>query len=233
MALHPANKTTRELFSIADIERSLREFQAAFAAINDTLAIRREELTEQMVEQIIQAYRYLNTLLDKNMDLFTPAGLHGLLELNHIVLCGVDPGTREQYYAHLQETRRSFLAKIRPIKDWVLRRRTAGDPYHLATGFYSRALSRPQLFLEGNHRTGNIILNYLLISRGAPPYIVSRSDALSYLDISGEIKYTENGNYLDTALRMPGHRKRFQLFLREHVRSCYLVASEHPGRSDD
>ena len=210
------------MFELQAIESSLRAFLSEFPRINDRLAIRREELTPPMVCNIVEAYRFLNTLLDKDMDLFTPAGLHALLELNHIVLCGIETDTRIQYYEHLQETRRTFIRQIRDIKDWVLRKRNESNPWRLATGFYSRALSRPQLFLEGNHRTGNIILNYLLISKGAPPYIVSVDTAHTYLDISGDIKFTENGNHLDTALRMPGHRKRFQTFLRDAVDSRFL-----------
>ena len=213
-------------FNLVTIEESLRRFQKEFPAINDRLAIRRETLTETMVDQIVEAYRFLNTLLVKEMDLFTPAGLHALLELNHIVLCGTDAQTRSQYYFHLNETRNSFLRQIKPIKDWVLRKRKENDPYALATGFYSRQLSRPQLFLEGNHRTGNIILNYLLVSKRSAPYIVSVDDAHIYLDISGDIKYTENGNHLDTALRMPGHRKRFRSFLKHHVRDRFLCSQE-------
>lgn len=213
-------------FNVGEIERSLTAFQKEFQRINDRLAIRREELTAEMVGQIVEAYRFLNSLLAKEMDLFTPAGLHALLELNHIVLCGTDKETRSQYYSHLQETRKSFLKQIKPIKDWVLRKRKVTDPYELATGFYSRQLSRPQLFLEGNHRTGNIILNYLLISKKSAPYIVSVDDAHVYLDISGDIKYTENGNYLDTALRMPGHKKRFKVFLRETVNERFLEKRE-------
>lgn len=209
-------------FDVPAIGESLRAFREVFPAVNDRLAIRREELTPTMVANITEAYRYLNSLLVKKMDLFTPAGLHGLLELNHIVLCGTDEETRVQYYAHLEETRRSFLSRIRPIKDWVLRKRSGNDPYHLATGFYSRMLSRPQLFLEGNHRTGNIILNYLLVSKDTPPFIVSPTNAHIYLDISGDIKFTDNGNYLDTALRMPGHRNRFRALLRDEVDEVFL-----------
>lgn len=212
----------RRVFELHCIEASLQAFLAEFPRINDHLAIRREELTSEMVYNIVEAYRFLNTLLEREMDLFTPAGLHALLELNHIVLCGVDSDTRVQYYEHLQETRRLFTRQIREIKDWVLRKRKESNPWRLATGFYSRALSRPQLFLEGNHRTGNIILNYLLISKGSAPYIVSVETARTYLDISGDIKFTENGNHLDTALRMPGHRKRFQAFLRDTVDPRFL-----------
>lgn len=217
---------TRNLFEICAISDALYAFQREFPRINDGLAIRREELTGEMVDNIIHAYRYLNDLLGRNMDLFTPAGLHSLLELNHLVLCGNDPETRKHYFAHLQETRRSFLRQIGEIKSWVLKKRHESNPWHLATGFYTRQLSRPQLFLEGNHRTGNIILNYLLVSKGSPPYIVTVDTAQTYLDISGDIKFTDNGNYLDTALRMPGHRKRFRQFLRDEVRQEFLVETQ-------
>ena len=212
----------RRVFNLKAIEQSLKGFQNVFPQINDQLAIRREELTDSMVSQIVDAYEFLNSLLRRDMDLFTPAGLHALLEMNHIVLCGTNKQIRAQYYFHLEETRRSFLRQIRPIKDWVLKKRKENDPYYLATGFYSRMLSRPQLFLEGNHRTGNVILNYLLISKRSAPYIVSESNAHGYFDISGDIKFTENGNYLDTALRMPGHRNRFRAFLKSQVRDRYL-----------
>ncbi len=216
----------RKVFNLKAIEESLKGFQNVFPQINDQLAIRREELTDSMIEQIVEAYHFLNNLLNKQIDIFTPAGLHALLEMNHIVLCGTEKDTRSQYYFHLEETRKSFLRQIRPIKDWVLRKRSVSDPYYLATGFYSQMLSRPQLFLEGNHRTGNVILNYLLISKGSAPYIVTEHNARGYFDISGDIKFTENGNYLDTALRMPGHRSRFRAFLRTQVRGEFVYNSE-------
>ena len=210
-------------FNIPVIEKSIKGFQKEFSHINDRLAIRRETLTDLMVEQIMEAYSFLNTLLIKEMDLFTPAGLHALLEMNHIVLCGADRKTRDQYYEHLMDTRKSFLSKIKPIKKWVLKKKESSDPYHLATGFYSRMLSRPQLFLEGNHRTGNILLNYLLLSKNAPPYIISKDHAHLYLDLSGDIKFTDKDNGLDSAMRMPGHRKRFRKFLTEYADRTFIT----------
>ncbi len=214
-------------FHLSAIEKSLKHFKKEFPKINESLAMRREEFTDLMTDQILEAYEFLNSLLLKEMDIFTPAGLYALLEMNHIVLCGSDQKTRMQYYQHLSETRKSFLLRIKPIKQWVIRKHHSYDPFKLAAGFYSQMLSRPQLFLEGNHRTGNILLNYLLVSKGAPPYIVSADDAHIYLDLSGDIKFTEKGNF-DTALRMPGHRKRFQMFLREHVSQCFMMSE---GRS--
>ncbi len=209
-------------FNIPAIDKALKGFLRAFPDINQRLSLRREDLTPVMVDNILEAYGFLNELMSQGMDLFTPAGLHALLEMNHLVLCGSDRNTRNQYYHHLAETRKSFLRKIKPIKEWVLEKKNEPDPYKIATGFYSRSLSQPQLFIEGNHRTGNILLNYLLISKGAAPYIPSAEDAHVYLDISGDIKFTNKENALENTLKMPGHRKRFQDFLRSATREEYL-----------
>lgn len=217
-----------QLFYLDAIERSLHRFRREFPAINNDLSMRREEFTGVMVDRIIEAYDFLNSLLIKDMNLFTPVGLYALLEMNHIVLCGRDRETRLQYFQHVNETRKSFQLRITPIKTWVIRNQDTENPYMLAAGFYSRMLARPQLFLEGNHRTGNILLNYLLISRNAFPYIIAPEHARRYLDVSGDIKFTDKEHTLDTALRMPGHRRRFQSFLQTHSSGEFVTSR---GRS--
>ncbi|MFW5800770.1 MAG: hypothetical protein ACOCVC_01945 [Spirochaeta sp.] len=214
------------VFNIQTIKADLQDFQRDFEQINNRIAMRREDVTDTMIAQIVDAYRFLNDLLSRGMDLFTPAGLNSLLEMNHIVLCGTDSTTRRQYYHHLNETRKSFLKRIKPIKEWVLRKRDNGNPHKLAAGFYSRMLSQPQLFLEGNHRTGNILLNYLLVSKGAEPFVISPATAQAYLDISGDIKFSNKENSLDANVKLPGHRKRFRQFLEENCSSRYVIDGE-------
>lgn len=209
-------------FNTDEIGTALTEFQVRFPQINETLEMRREDFSPIMRNRILEAYTYLNTLLDRGSDLFTPAGLSGLLEMNHIVLCGNEPENRQDYYQHLAETRKSFQRRIKPIASWVLANRNGEKPYRLATGFYTRMLSRPQLFLEGNHRTGNIILNYLLVSKGAAPYIIEPETAKTYLDLSGNIKFTNNSSSIETAFMMPAHAKRFRAFLKEMGNERFL-----------
>ena len=210
-------------FNVSAIHDALKEFQKAFPDINEQILMKREDVTDQMVDHIVKAYEFMNELLDRRIDIFTPAGLNSLLEINHIVLCGTDPDTRSQYYKHVMETRTRFLKRIRPIKAWVLKSFDDMDPWKLATGFYTRNLSQPQLFLEGNHRSGNILLNYLLISKRMPPYVVSVETSREYLDLSGDIKFTDKENSWDTTLKMPGHRKKFQNFLRKASSRDYLI----------
>jgi len=213
-------------FNIDEIGNALFDFQQQFPRINETLEMRREEFSAVMRSRILEAYSYLNSLLDTGSDLFTPAGLSGLLELNHIILCGNGPENRQDYYQHLAETRKSFQKRIKPIAAWVLANRNADKPYRLATGFYTQMLSRPQLFLEGNHRTGNIILNYLLVSKGKDPYIIEAKTAKTYLDLSGNIKFTNNSSSIETAFMMPAHAKRFRAFLKERGNGRFLTREE-------
>lgn len=209
-------------FNIQAIRTSLTKFQANFPVINEKIDMKREDVSDEMIGQIVEAYEFLNDLLEKDMDLFTPAGLHSLLEMNHIVLCGTDPDLRMSYYHHITETRSRFLERIKPIRKWVLQNINKTNPWKLATGFYTKILSQPQLFIEGNHRTGNILLNYLLVSKGAPPYIVSPETAVEYLNISGDIKFTDKDNTFESALNLPGYRKRFIALLREKTDERYL-----------
>ncbi len=209
-------------FDLKKIDASLELFRKHFDSINQQLTTKRETFTPEMKMNIIEAYDFLNHLLGNDIDLFLPSGLHHLLELNHIVLCGTHPQKRQEYYHHLNETRKKFLHRIDKIKDWVLKHRKDEGAFKLAAGFYAKSLSKPQLFLEGNHRTGNIILNYLLLSKHQPPFIMSRETALEYLDLSGDIKYTDSENGFETAFKMPGHRKRFAAFLERCVDAGFL-----------
>ena len=120
----------------------------------------------------------------------------------------------------------NFSSALNPFDfGWKATEKTA-DPRVLATGFYSRNLSQPQLFLEGNHRTGNILFNYLMVSHGAPPFIITPETAVDYLDISGEMKFTDKEKALEYGLKMPGHRKRFVAFLSQHAKTQFLQESE-------
>lgn len=213
----------KKQFNLKSIGQAISSFQKHFTAISEKLHMRREELDQEMSDRILSAYDFLNSLLAKDVDLFTPAGMHNLLELNHIVLCGTDAVTRTQYYNHLQETRSGFLKKVRPIKEWVIKKREKNDPWKVATGYYAKSLSQPQLFIEGNHRTGNIILNYLLISKDKPPFVISEHSAVEYLNLSTMIKFSNKNSALDSTLKFPGLRKKFHDFLKEKGNLDFLM----------
>ena len=70
------------------------------------------------------------------------------------------------------------------------------DVWRRAAGIYNRILSEPQLFIEGNHRTGALIMSYLLTREGQPPFVLTRKNAKGFFDPSSVVKKTKKKNFV-------------------------------------
>lgn len=86
-----------------------------------------------------------------------------------------------------------------------------------APGLYTRTLGRPQLFIEGNHRTGALLMSYVLVREGQPPFVLSVDNAAAYFDLSAAIR--------DLAKTGPAMFVR-QLVLRRRL-AALLVGQAH------
>ena len=208
------------IFNLKTIEEAFKAFQTAFPAVNDQLEMRRETFTDTIISNLMESYSFLNHLWKKEIDLFSVSGLHHMLELNHIVLCGHDPKVRAEFYRHLQQTRDQFYERIRPIHRWYQNRGKTMETYEIAAEYYGRALSFPQLFIEGNHLAENVKVNYFLLHHGLPPYIISADTAVEYLDVSARIKFsTKKGG----ERKRVKHSKKFRLFLEDQGHRRFLT----------
>jgi hypothetical protein len=213
------------IFRLNKIEERLKSFQKDFPEINKKLTVGRDPVDDVLIENILTGYDFLNHLLERRIDIFSPAGLHSMLELNHIVLCGTSVDMRAEYYRHIIATRNKYNDNIDRIKDWVDAQSQNVDSYKLASGYYCRSLSMPQLFIEGNHRTGNLILNYLLVCRGVSPLVLSKDNAFQYLELSGKIKFSSKNKLLSNYNLLRNLNKQFREFLIQHVApECHSTA---------
>ncbi|HBD95982.1 MAG: hypothetical protein A2015_12970 [Spirochaetes bacterium GWF1_31_7] len=211
------------LFNIPEIRKSLKELLKDFKKINKTLSIKREELTISHVENVLCAYQYLNELLVSEIELFSKMGLFSLLELNHLVLCGKDSEKRAEYHKHIMKTQEKFTQRIPDLIAWYNKAEKTLDPYDLSTGFYWRQLSQPQLFIEGNHRTGNILINYMLLRMNKPPFIVNANNAWGYFEYSGRIKFSSKEKIIHSLFNLPKHGRDLQEFIVENSSRKYIV----------
>ena len=177
--------------NVDQVEKSLRAVQRDFHQINDSLDMRRENLADEIVENMVAGYDYVNFLLDKDIRLLRRSGYVHYLELNHIVLCGQGRRNRENYIGHIQTTTDRFYEhkefSIRHMRLWDLanEKETA---WQRAAGSYLLQISQPQLFLEGNHRTGALMMSCLLVRNSKPPFVMSIQNAKAYLDPSSLAK---------------------------------------------
>jgi Fic family protein len=84
-------------------------------------------------------------------------------------------------------------------------------------------LSKPQLFIEGNHRTGALLMSHILQRDGLPPFVLSADSAADYFDPSTAIRDVDK-NSPATIFRLSRARDRLAKLLQERSDPRYLLA---------
>ena len=208
---------------LSRIEDELRDLQRHFPAINAELSCRRDEFTDTVRENMITAFEFLDAMIGDNLDLFSNGGVEALLQLNHLVLLGRGYDPRE-FRGHIAATREQFFVNfqqyVKPIRRWY-RKHETDNPYKVAAQVYVGVLSQPQLFQEGNHRTGSLIASGILVQNGCPPFVLTRRNAVAYFNPSSEIKFTDK-RQIRGKLRLPKYQREFGDFLRHNVNRAYV-----------
>ena len=210
---------------ITRVEKSLRAVQREFDRINDTLEMRREPLQDDIVANILAGYDYVNMLLARGINPLSPKHLDHFLELNNIVLCGTDPKARIDYNGYIAATKKRFYTQahfsITTIRAWAERHKKDA-PWKRAAGIYILQLSRPQLFEEGNHRSGALLMSCILVRNGKPPFVLTVDNAKAYFDPSSLAKATHK-NWVGLYYKLPKIKKKFARFLEREANPSLLT----------
>ena len=80
------------------------------------------------------------------------------------------------------------------------------------------------MFIEGDHRTGALVLSYILAREGRPPFVLTAENAKAYLDPSTLITETRKHS-LDALFKIPKIKRYFAKFLKEQSDQNYLIAT--------
>jgi hypothetical protein len=215
------------LLDLKAIEQSLREVQREFPKINEVLHSRRDSMTDAVLENMLAGYAFVDKAVADGVDLFTLRHATALLELNHIVLCGINQQVRQEYQTHIEATTQRFHEQeefnIDDILRWYYRHEDESS-WKRAAGVYVRILSQPQLYIEGNHRTGALIMSYILMRDGKAPFVLTVDNAKAYFNPSTLVKETKK-TATTLLTKLPRMKKRFASFLRDQENSHYL----HPA----
>lgn len=212
--------------NLSAIESSLRAVQKGFGRINRTLSTPRDPLSDRVLGQLLAGYRQVDQWLEQGLDPFALGQSGQLLKLNALVLWGEsDPAgsdarrqlqaTEEQFYATGDGGIGELVSCYQLLETQSIWRRSAR--------VYIQILSQPQLFLEGNHRTGSLVMSYLLARAGKPPFVLSVENAKAYFDPSALVKSARKHS-LRMLLERPKLVKRFAALLRESAHSGHLLS---------
>jgi len=215
------------LLNLSAVESSLRRVQGEFEGINQRLSWQRDPLSDAVIDNLLAGYTYVDVLVDWNIDVFAKGKHKYLLELNNIVLCGPDQTQRAEFRQHIKATETRFYDEpgggIEDVVEW--RTRHLGDSvWKLAAGVYVRSLSKPQLFIEGNHRTGTLLASYILLRAGKPPFVLTVENAAAYFEPSTMIRNISKLGAVGL-FRLPGIKKRFAKFLEQQADPGYLLSA--------
>lgn len=219
------------LLNLLAVESSLRQVQKDFAVINQHLSGQRDPLGDEVIANLLAGYAYVDTLVEKGIDVFVMGQHKYLLELNNIVLCGQDQSLRTEFAGLIAATKDRFYDEpgggIEDLVEWRARHRDV-PVWELAAGLYVRVLSKPQLFIEGNHRTGALVASYVLLRHGKPPFVLTPENAATYFEPSTVLR--DIGKLGPIALfRLPGLIRRVARFLQEQANPAYLLTLGTPG----
>lgn len=149
-----------------------------------------------------------------------------LLRLNQIVICGETERRGSSCARHFRETERRFyddssLGGIRALMNYLADHRHP-TVWRRAAAVYAQVLSEPQLFFEGNHRTGALLMSHVLLRGGQPPLVLTQHNAKAYFDPSSLVKGYRKRS-LQTLFEIPGLVRRLAELLEKTSDRRYLA----------
>jgi hypothetical protein len=221
----PASMAKPRRLNLPAIEASLRAVQRDFHHINRQLETRRDPLSDLVIAHLMAGYEQVDQLLAERTDPFAVGNSRALLELNFLVICGRDRRLRAECTAALAATEERFYAKgdgsFESLAEWLVLH--AGEnAWRRAAGAYVQVLSEPQLYIEGNHRTGALIMSWMLAREGKPPFVLSVANAKAYFDPSSLAKGTRKHS-LRMLLNRPKLVKRLADLLQDGAQREHLL----------
>lgn len=203
------------IFDIDAIYTNLLDVQRDFPAINRSLSCQRDQLNNEVIHNLLTGYEYINFLLVKRE-------LHQLtqntmLRLNQLVHTGNDPSKELEYMGFMNSTRDKVDNQSENLMKWYKRHtENKDDPYELAAGLYVRVLAMPQLFIEGNHRTGSLIANLELLLFGQNPFILTPDNAVQFFNLASDVKFfkADVGSHFKRLVGWRDEKHRMREFLK-------------------
>jgi hypothetical protein len=216
--------------NLREIDRALRQVELNWPGIDAQLRSSgvgsKDPFTAMVRGNMLRAYAYLDELLADDTQPFSLEGFDHMLALNERVHYGDDGTLRTEFAGAIEATVHRFDDQIESIASWYWKHASRGEhPCKLAAETYVSILGQPQLFFEGNHRTGSLIASWVNLHAGYAPFVLSKQNAIEYFAPSAAIKHFVDKSTWRGRRQLPKYRKSFRAFWERHVEEKYVVRS--------
>jgi hypothetical protein len=228
MSMEKANQESGRL-NLETINASLTAVELHWAQIDDELEVRgigRKDtpFNDVIHTRMMSAFQYLDSLLEEHIVPFSQGSIEHMLRLNHRIHYGTDQRLMAEYATAMKATTEKFNQHIGPIREWYEHHTMRGNhPLKIAAEIYVSILGYPQLYIEGNHRTGSLIADWISVYHGFPPFVLSAENAIAYFEPSAEIKSFADKSTWRGRARLPKYHKSFLAFWESHIDSRYVL----------
>ena len=217
-----------ERLDLERVNRSLESVEKNWDKINADLEKRnigkREKFTGIIKNGLSAAYEYLDKLLEKRVEPFSLNGVTEMLVLNDKVHYGNNILLRWEYQKAMRASQDQFFKRIDTIYAWYHRHQERGDhPLKLASQVFVSIIVPPQLFTEGNHRTGNLIANWISAYYGYAPFVLSADNPIAFFAPATKIRRFANKVSILGKLNLPKCDESFRKFWEEYADKKYLL----------
>lgn len=203
------------------IERLLMQVQASFNLLSEGFTEPRDPFIDAVRRNMLAGYALVDDYVKRGVDLFSLQHVDLMLEINTTVLCGTSPERRAEYADHIAASEDYFFDNeengggIKDLLEWYGMHRNE-SAWKRAAGVYVRILSKPQLFIEGNHRSGSLIVSYLLMREGFPPFVLTVDNAAGYFNPSTVMRNLPKRG-VKALYQLPKIKKKYAAFLEEQA----------------
>ncbi len=212
--------------NISTIQLTLQTVKSQFNELNHSLNRELPHFHNESLENLIAGYGLVEDLVYQQTELFNLGHSRDILELNHTVLYG-SKETRDviEYKKQLDASEKYFFERthggIGDLIDYY-QSHSFSNPWQEASSIYIRMMSSPQLFREGNHRTGALLMSYVLLRSDLPPFVLSLQNAKEYFMFSNQIAQHARRSLM-LKWRWRNLQSKFAEYLEKNASTEYLL----------
>jgi len=203
--------------NLRQIEDTLSRTKAQWGAIERDLLVqgvgkKDTPFNDGVMTRVLLAYEYLDYLLAEKIDIFRYDQLHRMCAINETLLYGQDARLKREHRGAILYNREKFHRRIPAVCEWYAGKRLSPKTAKIAAKVYVSILGTPQVFMEGNHRTGALIASWINVTRGSPPFVLSPDNAVAFFHPSSQIKRFSALTYWRGRYRLPKYHREFKRF---------------------
>ena len=216
--------------TLKEIERSYLDIRNHWQEIDDQLdkeKIGRKDtpFDQGLMDNLLCAWEYLDFFIrKKDYDLLSKKGGPDMLEINNRVHYGLNTTLRSEYRKAISATAEKFTRQVKPLRSYY-RKKTKNQvsSTKIAAEIFISIVGQPQLYIEGNHRSGAIVSSWINLVNNHPPFVLTVENAISFFKPAQEIKQFDKTSRWRSLTKLPKYKKSFREFWVNHCNERFVI----------